>query len=340
MSRTDKPKLQIAGSGPAWDEELRLWLEEHIKKYPHLTPAVLAASTHIGMSRTAIDAYLKCTYFSAGNDDSKGVKTSRLEDLIRAYRERIEGPARDGVRNTFVKTPAWVQFQHAVETAINERAIVVAYSEPGTGKSRCAVEYSVQKMTTMPIQILCSRNITTRYFVQKIASALGLDDRPPIARLEDNIATRLKNHPRPIFVDQANYLHEKSLGTVCYIWELARTPIVLIGTKDLFDLFNSSRLTQDVRAQLSSRVAMHYPLAPLGLDQVKAICERALGKRATPEVVARIHQVTRGNHRALEFIFPRIDDLAKVKRNAAGLESGEVTMEQIVDTAGARLMVA
>jgi len=338
MSKNGHGKIQIAGGGPAWDEELRLWLEGHINRYPHLTTAVLESSTHVGMSRTALDSYLKCTYFDKG--DGKGVKKSGLEPAIREYRERVEGPARDGVRNSFVKTPAWVQFQHAVQTAINDRAIVIAYSEPGVGKSRCMREYSYEKMTTLPIQVLCSANITTRHFVQKIAQAIGLDDRPPTARLEDNIAAKLKSHPRPLFVDQANYLNEKGLGSVCYLWEVARIPIVLIGTKDLFDLFNSSRMTQDVRAQLSSRVAMQYPLASMGLDQVKAICERTLGDAATPQVVAKIFQVTKGNHRALEFIFPRIADLAKVKDNAAGLRSGEVSMEKIIDAAGARLMVA
>ena len=42
MSKNGHGRIQIAGGGPAWDEELRLWLEDHIKKYPHLTPAVLA----------------------------------------------------------------------------------------------------------------------------------------------------------------------------------------------------------------------------------------------------------------------------------------------------------
>ena len=332
MSKNGHGKIQLAGDRAAWDEELRLWLENHIKENPHLTPLVLAREPYIGAgSRTIIDSYLKCTYFDRG--DGKGVKKSKIEGLVRAYRERIEGTSRHGITNTFIKTNAWVQFQHACETAINENAIVVAYGNPGAGKSRCMTEFAVKKMTTMPIQILCSANITVRYFVQKIAAALSLDDRPPIAKLEDHIAFKLKSHPRPLFIDQANYLNEKSLGTVCYVWEIARIPIVLAGTKDLYDLFTTSRLTQDVRAQLSSRVAMHYPLAELSKEQVKAICERVLGKAATSEVVAKIFQVTNGNHRALEFIFPRIADLAK-------LNAKDVTMEKIVDAAGARLMVA
>ena len=34
---------------------------------------------------------------------------------------------------------------------------------------------------------------------------------------------------------------------------------MLVGTAERYNLINTSRLTQDVRAQLSSPVASHYP---------------------------------------------------------------------------------
>jgi hypothetical protein len=78
-----------------------------------------------------------------------------------------------------------------------------------------------------------------------------------LAKLEDLVAEKLKRYPRPLFIGQANYLPERSLGTVCHVWEIARAPIVLVGTKELYNLFMNSRMTEDVRAQISSRVAMH-----------------------------------------------------------------------------------
>lgn len=339
-------KLQIVGGGKAaWDEELRLWLAGYIEEHPHHAPAVLARREYIGMSRTAIDAYLKCEYFDRG-DGAGGVKSSRLEDLIRAYRERIGAATRDdGLSRKFIKTTAWTQFQNACKTAIEESAIVVAYAKPGDGKSRCMAEFSISKMQTAPITILCSPNITTRYFVQKIARALNLNDRPVTAHLEDNVAEKLRTTRRPLFIDQANYLNEKGLGAVCYIWEVSRIPIVLIGTKDLYDLFTSSDMTQDVRAQLSSRVAMHYPLDGLDLAQVKAIVERSLGKAATADAVRAVYNAVGGtaehataNYRSLEFLLRRVTKM--VKLNADKIDRGELSIEQIISTAGSRLMVA
>lgn len=332
-------RLQVVGGKQGGDEELRRWLEGYIKDHPHLTTAVLSRTDHIGVSRTALDQYLEGTYFLPKSSGGAGVKpeTSKVEKLIRAYREKVEGTVRHGWANSFVETRSWVQLQQACATAISENVIVVVYGAPGVGKTRCLTEFSTRKLTTAPVSVLCSANITTKHFVQKIARSLGLDERQPIARLEDAIAEKLKKNPRALIVDQANYLNEKSLGSVCYLWELARIPVVLVGTLDLFDLFNTSRLTQDVRAQISSRVAMHYPLAELSLTEVKSICKRALGDDATDETVSKIMNVTSGNHRHVDMIFPRINELKK--RNADKLKTGEVSMVDIIETAGRRLMV-
>jgi DNA transposition AAA+ family ATPase len=332
-------KLRVVGAGPLWDEDLRLWLSDHIKELPHLNTKVLSRANQIGVSRTALDSYLEGTYFLPKESGGLGVdpKGSKMEKRIRDYRERVEGTVRHGYTNTFVETRSWFQVQQACNTAINENVIVVVYGKPGTGKSRSLTEFAVRKMTTSPVIVLCSANVTTRHFVQLIAQQLGLDDSQTTARLEVLVAEKLKRSPRPIFVDQANYLSEKGLGSISYIWEVARVPVVLAGTKDLFELFTTSRLTEDVRAQLSSRVAMHYPLAELSIKEVKAIIERAFGDDATEEVISQIFNATGGIHRHVDMIIPRINDLKT--RNQSRLDTGEVTMTDIVTTAGRRLMV-
>ncbi|MGH9942463.1 MAG: AAA family ATPase [Pyrinomonadaceae bacterium] len=337
MKEKDK-KLRVVGPPPPGDEQLRLWLEAYIKEHPHHTTAVLSRSQYVGVSRTALDAYLDGSYFMSKEDGGQGVNpaSSKIEKQIRAFREQVEGTVRHGYANSFVETRSWKQLQQACITAITENVIVVVYGKPGVGKSRCLTEFAVRKMSTAPIALLCSTNVTTRHFVQRLARELGIDDRPPTAKLEDLISERLRRNPRPIFVDQANYLNEKSLGTICYLWELARIPVVLAGTHDLYELFNTSRLTEDVRAQLSSRVAMHYPLAELTPGEVKGIIQRALGADATDEAISQILNVTGGVHRHVDMIIPRILDLKN--RNQERLQSGEVTMTDIVMTAGRRLM--
>lgn len=331
-------KLQTAGGPPPWDEDLRLWLQAYIEKYPHHTTSVLSRSQFIGISKTVLEEYLAGIYFLPVEAGGKGIKpgSSKIEHAIRAYRERVEGSTRHGYTNCFVETRTWFQLQRACHVAINENVLVVAYGKPGVGKSRCLLEFTVRRMSTAPVTILCSRNITPQYFVDKLAQDLGLKNGPRIANTEDLIAEKLNRYPRPIFVDQANYLSEKSLGSICYIWEKTRIPIVLIGTKELFDLFMTSSSTEDVRAQISSRVAMHYLLSELSLAEVKAIINRALGDDATDDTVAQIFNVTGGIHRHVDMIVPRIRELKEL--NKKKLDDGSLHMGDIIATAGSRLM--
>lgn len=325
-------------TSPPWDEELRLWLVEYIHRFPLHTTEVLSRSQYIGISRGALDEYLAGTYFLPKELGGKGAdtETSSIEIAVRAYRERIEVTLRHGYGKPFVETCTWSQLSHACATAIKENIIVVVYGKPGVGKSRCLKEYGLQNMSTAPAFILCSRNISVGYFLEKLAREIGIGEKQRIPKLEDTIAEKLRRYPRPIFVDQANYLNEKSLGSICYIWEIAHIPIVLSGTKALHDLFTISPLTEDVRAQLSSRVAMHYLLSELSLPEAKAIIQKALGDDATDAVIAQIFSITGRIHRHVDMIIPRILDLKE--RNKKKLAAKKITMKDIITVAGSRLM--
>ena len=320
------------------DEQLRQWLKRHVDDHPHQPTAVLARSSNIGVSRSALDSYLAGTYFLPKADGGDGVDpaASRIEHAIRAFRERVEGTPRHGYSRTFIETCTWYQVQEACTTAINENAIVVIIGRPGVGKTRSLIEYAARKMSTAPLSILCSPNITTRYFIQRLAGELRLDDQVTTSKLEDKIIEKLRRFPRPLFVDQANYLKEKALGSICYLWEMARIPVVLAGTKALHAIFTTSKLTEEVREQLSSRIALYYLLAELTLPEAKAIIKRGLGEEATDQLVAQIINITGGIHRHVDMIIPRILDLRE--KNRTRLESGAVTMEQIVRAAGSRMM--
>jgi DNA transposition AAA+ family ATPase len=320
------------------DEELRQWLADYIAAHSHHPTTVLSRSHYIGVARTALDAYLAGTYFLPKEQGGQGANPaeSSLEEVIRAFRDRVEGTARHNYANNFTSTRTYAQLEHACETAINENVIAVAYGRPGIGKSRCLVEFATRKMVTPPISILCSRNVTAVYFASVIAERIGLSGQSHLARLEDEIGVRLRRTPRPLFVDQANYLPEKSLGTLCHIWEIGRIPIVLVGTKSLHDLFFKSKLTEDVRAQISSRIALHYPLAELTPKESKTIIQRGLGGDGTDEVVAQIYNITEGIYRHVEMILPRIIELKS--KNRQELEEGTVKMQAII-TAGSRLMI-
>lgn len=323
---------------PRINEELRTWLEAHIASHPHLSTAILARSSHIGVSRKALDAYLAGTYFVPVSEGGLGAEAMSLhfERSIRLYRERIEGMTRQGFQNTFVATAAWHEFQMACKIAENEKVIVIVYGPPGVGKSRCLQEYLMDALATVPVSVLVSPNDTPRTFVQKLAKELGIDKASAVAILEQNIADKLRRSGRPVFIDQANYLSEKGLGTVCYLWEVARVPVVLIGTPALYEKFTTSKETEEVRAQLSSRVAVYHRIGGLRIEEAKAILERGLGQDATDEVVRRIYDLTKGIHRHVDMVIPRILELKELNRKQ--LEDRRLTMIDVVGLASRKLL--
>lgn len=326
------------GSKPRWDEELRNWLEGYIKGHPHHSTEVLSRSQYIGVPRAILDEYLDGIYFLPKSSGGKGnsAKRSGVEESIRRFREKIEGTARHDYARNFLETRTWIQVKTACNTAIKMNAIVLVYGVPGVGKTRCLFEYARRIMITSPVQVLCSPNITPLYFAQRLASRLGFSEHAIAARLEDNVAERLRRSPRPLFIDQANFLSEKALGTICYVWEVACVPIVLAGTKSLYDLFTTSRLTEDVRAQLSSRIVMHYQLSGLTLAEAKAFIQWRLGKYATDEAVAQIYNITGGLPRYIETLIKNLLDL--IARNLKELESGKVTLAELISKAGSKLI--
>jgi DNA transposition AAA+ family ATPase len=341
MSENPKMKI-IGGTDKLGDEELRQWLEQHVEKLknvaiesdeePTSVMAILQRKDHIGYSKTALESYLLGTYFLSKEQNGFGVQAKKIEKAVRAYRDRTDGTFRDGYDSHFLKTRTWNQVQHAFKTAITEKAIVLVYGEPGIGKSRCLQEYKVTKLSTMPIVVLCSANITARYFVQKIAREVGVSDHFSTAALEDKIIEKARANNRVLIVDQGNYLPVKGLGTICYFWENTGTPTVLFGTQDLHDTFWSSDLTEDVRRQLSSRIRMQYPLFKLDVSELKAIVGRTL-PQLDDKALAHIFNITGGNFRHLGFLLPEI-------KHHISLQNGNISdMPSLITNAAKRLFV-
>ncbi len=70
--------------------------------------------------------------------------------------------------------------------------VVVVYGRPGVGKSRCLIEFCLREMTVAPVSIMCSRNVTARYLLSKLAESLRLYDGHSTASLRAELAASSK----------------------------------------------------------------------------------------------------------------------------------------------------
>jgi hypothetical protein len=88
---------RLRAEGKLGDEDLRQWLVKRIEAFPELTTARLARSEFISCSRSGVEAYLRGLYFVPRELGGCGAnpETSKLEEKIRKYRERVEQLAED-----------------------------------------------------------------------------------------------------------------------------------------------------------------------------------------------------------------------------------------------------
>jgi hypothetical protein len=81
---------------------------------------------------------------------------------------------------------------------------------------------------------------------------------------------------------------------------------------------------------------MHYQLSGLTLAEAKAFIQWRLGKYATDEAVAQIYNITGGLPRYIETLIKNLLD--SIARNLKELESGKVTLAELISKAGSKLI--
>ena len=96
-------------------------------------------------------------------------------------------------------------------------------------------------------------------------------------------------------------------------------------------------MTEDVREQLSSRIALHYMLSELSPAEAKALIEKILTEEATEQNIGLVYKLTGGRFRNLEFFQPRYVELREL--NNEQLKHGEVQTREIIKMAAARLII-
>jgi DNA transposition AAA+ family ATPase len=332
-------QIEYKDDGCRGDEELRQWLLSYIEEHPHHTTVVLSRAQYIGISRKALDAYLDGSCFRREKEGGLGLNAgnSNLERKIREFQARVDRPRRLRLTGDFIQTRTWKQLKHACSVAVHENSIVVIYGKSGIGKTVGLQEYALRHMVVQPLVILCSMSVKANFFMAKLAGMLDYRLRATTAKLEDVVAEKLRRTPRAIFVDQANFLSEESLGSLCHIWERASVPIVLAGTPSLYNLFMTSRLTEDVREQITSRVRMHYILSEVLFEEAAPLIRRILQEDATAENVKEVYELMRGSFRNLEHYRPHFSELKRINRER--LKSGEVKTREIIRLAASRLML-
>jgi DNA transposition AAA+ family ATPase len=207
-----------------------------------------------------------------------------------------------------------------IEQAAQDRspAIAMFTGKAGLGKSHTGEYLFIHGGGLL---VRCSRSDTHRTFLQQLAKEVGLSSKRGAKEMEDYIVEQLLEDPRPIFVDECDYLADKPavLEGIRDIYDRSHVPVILIGYEHLPAKIKGL-------PQLQTRIAKHVEFKPADFEDTELMAEALLDELIiSREMLEDLKTQSKGNYRDMHTGLSTIERWAK----SNGLSS--VNLDQWAD---------
>jgi Cdc6-like AAA superfamily ATPase len=179
------------------------------------------------------------------------------------------------------------------------------HGDTGLGKTT-AVTWLITRNNGVYVRALSTT--TPSSLLRTIARELDLESRPSNVETVEVIVQRLAETGRPLFVDEADYLvtSAKLVETLRDIHDLATVPVVLIGMAGIQRKLRS-------RPQLTGRIAQWVEFQPASADDLRMLATQLVEVTIADDLLARLHEASRGSMRLAVVGMGHIEALAKAK---------------------------
>lgn len=157
------------------------------------------------------------------------------------------------------------------------------------------------------VLVRCLKADTLGTFLERLALELGLETRQRRADMLNFIVKELALNDRPLFIDEADYLAEKTevLETIRDIYDLANVPIILIGYEHLPK--KVKRLPQ-----LLSRISQHVQFQPADFGDIQIMANSLVEDvKIAPCLLQELLTRSKGNFRRLTVGLVTIEKFSK-----------------------------
>ena len=197
--------------------------------------------------------------------------------------------------------------------------IVMVSGEPGTGKTT-TLQSSACDHNAVYVRMVAV--VTIASLLESLCFELGVDGGRRNSERLKWIVDTLKHDPRPIFIDEADFLTRDSrmLETIRDIHDLAKVPVVLIGMDGM-----ERKLAHHM--QFSGRISQRVDFKRCDLEDAGLLTRELCEVEVAPDLVKRMHSKTRGSIRGI------IVALAQFERFARGHRWKTLNAEQWGDRA-------
>ena len=237
-----------------------------------------------------------------------------------------------------VRTSDLVRLVHAVDQLQTrgggEEGMGLLHGEPGTGKTT-AICYAVNMKRGVFVRAKVTWSVTS--MLATLCAELGLPEHRHRHVMMTAIEESLALDPRPVFVDEADYLlrsqggRTEMLDCLRDVYDITRCPVVLIGMEEIDQTMRTQKRYARFDRRLTERVAFQGLTVADAQRVAGELCEvdveGAMGEGDRPgsvpaagTLVEALHKEVRGN---VGYLVRR---LAEVERWAQTNGLGSVTL--------------
>lgn len=218
------------------------------------------------------------------------------------------------MRTTLAMTSNVKRFLGAVK-ALHERAdceegMCVLYGEPGEGKTT-VVAYTVDQYNGVFLR--AQATWTTTSMLQRLCEELGIEPSHRRVSMFDNVVKELNKNPRPIVIDEADYLlrQEEMLDTLRDIYDLVKNPVILVGMEKFARTLRGPKFSRHAR-----RITQVVEFRGLDLGDVVTVAKTLCEVAVADDLLDYVKAETRGNIGRVVIALSKIESYARANRKA------------------------
>ncbi|SDO03368.1 AAA domain-containing protein [Desulfonauticus submarinus] len=188
--------------------------------------------------------------------------------------------------------------------------MMLVFGEPGTGKTRTALWWKIQNgngENRVPY-VRATRVMTPRALLEQILYELGETPMWKTSQILQQIKDHLLSNPRPIVVDEVDYLCRDAFVEVLRdIHDLTDVPVIMIGMAEADKKLMRFR-------HLYDRISVIVPFKLLDFEDVKSLSTQMLDVVLEDDLLKYIVEKSRGKLRRIVTMFYKAERIAKASK--------------------------
>lgn len=193
-----------------------------------------------------------------------------------------------------------------IHRAYGVPGIGLVEGEPGLGKTT-SVAWLINRVDGLYVRALATW--TPAAMLSALLREVSRLPRGGCSAMMQDLLTVFTHQPRPIFMDEADYLidSKKMTETLRDLHDMTGAPIVLIGMDGI-----GKKLAH--REQLTSRVMQKVRFEPCDLEDTQKLADGLCEVKVRPDLVQQIHARTLGSARRIVVMLAAIEEAGRAKK--------------------------